>query len=705
MLKKTNFYLFLLAIFIALFSFSVYDYYQYDKNKNREALLKGYKSSQEIKNSVNKALDSLQKIAFNISEEISKKHIPTDELEDLLKKITLENEFFIGVTAACTPEHSTNYKKELHAPYFSRKNNKIEYIEDSYDYTDESLSNNKWYTDVIRQKKGVWSDPYISNITQELVVDYGIPFFRKDSLGNKKIAGIVSITISTAYITSYLHDVTLEKTGFAIITNEDNYLISHPSTELLTNPESSREIIMQQSEFMDLFNQNQKEGNFSAFSVIAQEDSEFFFSTLAQGWVLTIVMPKKDLMGTSKILKRKIIKISIYLSFILIIALIIILKVWEGDTSNLWKFSLSVATLLFANTALIWYLEVNLKLLENYKDETKVLSIATINNYINDRNSKLKKINSSLKSTEIKTGIFIYDIEFISAYNVSVQGKIWQKIPDSLDIKKDVNFTFPQASSTGISVRVRPMMKKHIDNYWLYRSDFNATFQFDFDYLRYPLNIKQLNLQMKYPNMDENILLIPDLDSYEFITPSLKPGISNDIYMPNSNVLSSYFTFNEHNFYSDLGNPEYKGLKETPVLTFNILIKNIILSTIISSLVTIFIIALMVFLLPFTVEKKDGEVLEGGSLSLIQAAGGFFFILILAHIQLRVDIETPGMIYLEIFYFVMYLMLAAMSASVLLYAKTNDYPILEYKNNLIFKISYWPLLLLSIYLITLFVFY
>ena len=102
----------------------------------------------------------------------------------------------------------------------------------------------------------------------------------------------------------------------------------------------------------------------------------------------------------------------------------------------------------------------------------------------------------------------------------------------------------------------------------------------------------------------------------------------------------------------------------------------------------------MIFLLPFTVSKKDGEVKEGASLSIIQAAGGFFFVLLLSHIQLRNNIETPGLIYLETFYFVMYFMLAIMSTAVMLFLKTNDHPILEYKHNLIFKISYWPLFII-----------
>ena len=481
------------------------------------------------------------------------------------------------------------------------------------------------------------------------------------------------------------------------------YVISHPVTELLTKPEIARQMVKDHPEFNSF--KEKDEGHITTFSRIAQEDAEFFFTTLNNNWVLTVVIPEHDLLDSSNQIKRKLVHISIFLSLSILFLLIILLKIWKGNTQNLWIFSFVLGFLLFLNITFIWYLNLSSDFYTENTQDKKILSETTVDNYISDRNKKLKQIDSSLKSIEIPTGVFLYDIDFKSAYDVAIIGKIWQKIPDNVTLKSEIPFVFPQASATGISVRVRPIAKEHIDDYWLYNYDFNATIQFDFDYLNFPLNMKQLDLQITYPTLKENVVLTPDIQSYDFIDPSLKPGVSNDIYMPNSKVLSSYYSFHEHNFYTNLGNKNYKGLKETPVLTFNVLIKNIIISSIISNIVPMFIIAVMIFLLPFTVDKRDGEIKEGGALNIIQAAGGFFFVLLLSHIQLRNNIETPGLIYLETFYFVMYFMLAIMSSAVMLFLKTNKYPVLEYKHNLIFKISYWPILLFSIYLITFLIFY
>lgn len=686
-----------------LFAYTVNDYYQYIESRDIQAIENGENKRDKTKAILNSAIDTIENVTLHLAEKLSKKQYSKEQVKKIIRQTAIENEFCIGITAAFEPTYINDTIKQLYAPFYFKKSDEIQYIENSYDYTDNALATSQWYTNIVQQNKGVWSNPYIAQVAQELVIDYGVPFYKEDNSGTKSVAGVVSFTISTSFITSYLHEIILGKMGFAFITNKGHYVISHPQTDYLTKPDMARDFLKNRPNFNRLAEEN--EGHFDGFSVIAQEDTEYFFTTLNNNWVLTVVIPVNDLQDSTNLVKRKLVLISIFLTLTLITLLIILMKVWEGNTRNLWVFSFSFGLLLFLNIVFLWNIGIDEDLYKNEDQQTKILSTATIDNYLKERRKKLKQVDSSLKAVEIPTGIFLYDIDFKNAYDVAIIGKIWQKVPDDFELINETTFIFPQASATGISVRTRPMSKEHIDDYWLYSYDFNATFQFDFDYLKYPLNFKKLDLQITYPHIKDNVVLTPDILSYEFIDPSFKPGVSNDIYMPNSKVLESYYTFHEHNFYSNLGNKNNKGLKETSVLTFNVLIKNVIISSIISNIIPIFIIAVMIFLLPFTVDKIDREIKEGSALNIIQAAGGFFFVLLLAHIQLRNNIETPGLIYMETFYFVMYFMLAIMSTAVMVFLKTDKFSILEYKHNLIFKLSYWPILLLAIYLITLFIFY
>ena len=103
--------------------------------------------------------------------------------------------------------------------------------------------------------------------------------------------------------------------------------------------------------------------------------------------------------------------------------------------------------------------------------------------------------------------------------------------------------------------------------------------------------------------------------------------------------------------------------------------------------------------------KVNGKLNEGNALTVIQASGGFFFVLLLSHIQLRRSLLTPDLSYLESFYFVMYGIIALVAAGILFYVKTDEYRWLEYKNNILMKILFFPVLLFLIYLITFFTFY
>ncbi len=702
MFRKQSFYLFLLVLFTGLFLYTAYDYWQYDKNAKKSAFEKGKIINDDVKVRVDLVIDTIENKTKSLAELLSRREYSKNEIEQLIKNEAEKFDFCIGITAAFEPKFSKG-SRVLYSPFYSKLSNKIEYIEASYDYTSDSLETSQWYTGVIKKKEGIWSKPYFGQVVQELVIDYGVPFYKTDEKGNKTISGVVSYTISSSYINEFIHKITLGKSGFAFVATKDLDLICHPSTALLTNPEKFKNTVNSNPDFEEIL--VKPEGHFVTFSPIAQEEAHFFYVNLKNDWILVVVLPQQDLLQYSLAGNRKLIVLSVFLSISLIILLLLFFKVWEGNTNHLWKFSNLTSVLILLNIIFIWFIFYKHDANISFHEESKILGENSIINYVGHKNEDLKQLNPNHKFVEIPTGVFLYDIDFKNAYDVAIQGKVWQKIPDNFEPSNEFSFVFPQASATGISVRIRPVLKKKIKDYWLYRYDFNATIQFDFNYLKFPLNTKKLDLQLLYPNMDEHVILTPDLASYDFTDPFLKPGISDDIYMPDSEIISSFFTFHEHNFRSDLGNPEFNGLKETSVLTFNVLVKNIIISSIITYVVPIFIVAMLIFLLPFTVNQKEGKIKEGSALSIIQAAGGFFFVLLLSHIQLRSNIETPGLTYLETFYFVMYFMLVIMSSAVLLFLKTDKYPILEYKENLIFKLSYWPILLLSIYFISLILFF
>jgi hypothetical protein len=83
---------------------------------------------------------------------------------------------------------------------------------------------------------------------------------------------------------------------------------------------------------------------------------------------------------------------------------------------------------------------------------------------------------------------------------------------------------------------------------------------------------------------------------------------------------------------------------------------------------------------------------------------GLFFVVIIAHINLRDDLATQGVIYLESFYFVLYGAILIIALNSLLVTSNVQFQVLRYRDNLIPKLLYWPVIMLISFVVTLFAF-
>lgn len=699
MLKNKNLYKILIVVFITIFIFTVLNFIKYKKNHNDKVIKLGTEklisAKIEFQNVINEIEQSTEKFAKNISNN----SYSEQELLKAIKKICIDNPHLLSVTVGFEP-YAYNSNKYLYSPYYNTDKDKIDYIK--YNYTDTSLETSLWYTYPINMGIGCWTKPYFADGVKQLVVDYGVPFKINNS---KKFNGVVSFTISLTTLSKIVNKIGLGFSGYATIITKDGDILAHPKTEFLINRKLASMFIRSQPNFLKL--KTETEGYFPFFSQYTFEKSLMFFKLLDnKQWFLGLVFTESDLDPHKNVEIQKIINIVLVLTVIIVLLLILLLKVYQGNINNMWYFSILFSLLILTNIIIIWKLNLNMIEVREDLHKEKIVTKTDLNSFLLEKNKKLKDIGYPEYIT-IPTGIYLYDMYFINAYDISFHGKIWQKIPDTLNLKlkNKVAFIFPQKLSQGISIRTNFISKTKVKNDWVYLYDFTAVLNLDFYYSKYPLDFRMLNIQLMYPNTYENIILVPDLDGYTKMDPKLKPGINNKMYLPGNRIYSSYFSFANIDFNSNLGDISYKGPSNTPVLEFNVLVKRVLATAIVSDILPIVVISIMMFLLLFTLHKVNGELIEGSALSVIQAAGGFLFILLMAHIQLRKTLETPELSYIEMFYIIMYFFVSLISTSILLYVKTNKFKFLEYKNNIIVKVSFWPVLLIAIYITTILMLY
>jgi hypothetical protein len=101
---------------------------------------------------------------------------------------------------------------------------------------------------------------------------------------------------------------------------------------------------------------------------------------------------------------------------------------------------------------------------------------------------------------------------------------------------------------------------------------------------------------------------------------------------------------------------------------------------------------LFLILLTTTTEKDKAERFDFSILGVVGVNSALFFVVIIAHIQLRQEFLGSGLVYLEYFYLVMYLVIMLVTLDAYLISIGWQVWILNYKDHLIPKLLYWPFL-------------
>ena len=220
---------------------------------------------------------------------------------------------------------------------------------------------------------------------------------------------------------------------------------------------------------------------------------------------------------------------------------------------------------------------------------------------------------------------------------------------------------------------------------------FRVTLEQDFSYRQFPFEQNDIRVDILHPDFSKNILLVPDLESYDILNPSVRPGLNPDITVPSCETIASFFALRTIEFKTTFG--DARRVKSFPALSFHMVAKRIFLNPVIANMIPILIVALIMFVVLYISSNEDDGRAGLTTMNVIQSSAGFLFILILAHVNERNRIETPEIAYIELFYFSMYLYIAVQTLALATMFSGVDWKLFRYEDNLILKLLFWPVLL------------
>ena len=302
------------------------------------------------------------------------------------------------------------------------------------------------------------------------------------------------------------------------------------------------------------------------------------------------------------------------------------------------------------------------------------------------------------KLQKVSSGVFIQSLEFEDANDVNIAGYIWQRY-DRMEFGEPPGIVFPEAVDSANAIipgKHNQPYRKIIDNQEVVGWYFEVMLRQTFNYRKFPLDHKTVNIRMWPGEFMQRIPLVPDFDSYTATGPHDKFGIDEeDMVLGNWQIEETFFDYRRQDYDASFGILDKETRKKKfPELKFNIVLKRNFMNEFIIYLIPLLTVAALLFLilLAATTEKEKAERFDFSIIGVIGVNSALFFVVIIAHIQLRREFLGSGLVYLEYFYLVMYLVILAVTLDAYLLSVGCQTKLLRYRDHLIPKLIYWPFL-------------
>ena len=281
-------------------------------------------------------------------------------------------------------------------------------------------------------------------------------------------------------------------------------------------------------------------------------------------------------------------------------------------------------------------------------------------------------------------------------------GYVWQHFPEPQPADLEPGFILPELVDSSFSSRLEYRIASGEGEVmgWY----FEGTVRQPFGYAEYPFDHKIVWVRMWPRDFAANTVLTPDLAAYPATEPGDTFGVEETIVLADWDREDTYFDYYVSSYNTNFGIDQYVGQTDFPELRFNMLIKRQFENAFIVNLVPLFVVAMLAFaaLMTTTSDPDRGTIFGFSTAGGIATVSVLFFVVLLAHIQLREQFAGSGVVYIEWFYFMMYVVLLGVAVDTYLVSApwTAGNRLIAFEDNLIPKVTYWPVLIGTMCVIT-----
>jgi hypothetical protein len=688
-----------IALLLSVLSFflMIYTGYEYKTSKTDEIILE--KAKEDAHNKAENALEdiswefnSTRLFTKGVAEKLSSGKLNDSTLDRYLQAEMENISKISSVYVAYSPAINAG---KLHSHYLIWNGSVLNVSSIPYNYTDGSKKT-AWYSNAVKKRVGGWNSPYFGAEDKAYHMEYSAPFYLPEFKNGSEVAGVVCTGHSLEGIRAHTKALDLGDTGFGFILSGEGTIISYPEQAYLfgnihelAGRDTNLELISKS------INRNRTEGVLN--NSRTGQSSWVFYENISStnwttSWTMGIVLPVEETLLDKKVEQTRSV-IQVFLAafaFIFFLSLLFICR-YKYDQGGLWMLAFIFSLFCILGMGIILHLTLNQSTLDGRNGDFAVFDVPDVERV-------LEHSNVSSEAHRIPTGVFIQSLQFLNAYDVSGTGFIWQNLSGTGIDFSSPSFSFPEAEETTIEKAYVDEQKGVVG--WR----FKTTIRQQFDYSKYPFDREEISIRI-WRNASSGNVLTPVFNSYDSLLPETFPGLEHSLILEGWEPKKTFFSYRMNSYNTNFGIGDFTHYNESEFY-FNVDIKRDFKAPFASDILPLIVVAILLFaVLVITTKDEKKDQCGFSSSGVLGYCSALFFVLIVAHSSLRNRIPVDNIIYLEYYYFILYLAILAVSLNSIAFASNTDIPFIDAKDNLYVKVLYWPVLMGVLLLITLLNFY
>ena len=598
--------------------------------------------------------------------------------------------FEIGV--AFVP-FASDPRLKLFAPHAARTGGPVQafQLEQRYDYTTSD-----WFTEGL--KGPAWGEPYFGAATNTLVVGYNVPFFRPGDASKSSPIGVARVNFSLDAIRALVSRVSLGQTGYGFMLSRKGVYLSYPDESYVRRQRNAFDVARERRtpDRIPIYERSLHGEPTETLSLSGATGRLVWLVTepiRTSGWVFGIDFFTDEVTLDARGLRRGLIRITGSALLLVFAISLLSFHVERGGHRALWGSAIAFALLLVAGIGAMWWLTMR------YPDRNGETSV-----HILDEAAMQKFVAAHIEQdpgappAQIPIGVLVRTVRFVDANDLVVSGTVWQRIPVArrADVKPGIEM--PDAETFDLKDPITTQQGDADVTSWTFRATLREPSVWS---QKYPFDRALIRFRILAKSSAVPVVLVPALDAYELLMPSALPGVDRTLVLPGWDLDHSYFSYVAQATQTSASAPAVLSRRLPYDLTFNVVTQRRFLDPFVSSVLPIIVIACLLFGLLIVGSKNNQKVAATGfkATDVLRASVTLLFPALVAQVNLRSKIGGNEIIYIEYFYFILYVAILGVSANALTFTLAAR-GVSQVRDNLIPKLLFWPLLLTACFGVT-----